>query len=80
MDQKTRKLMSMNKALHPRDVIDYMCQEKKEEEDSLAIKIALMHRYKDFIKKVLVWLFGFYGISTFEGQNAIYFDVLEQIG
>ena len=28
-------------------LIDYMCQEKKEEEDLQALKIALIHRYKD---------------------------------
>ena len=31
----------MLKALHPRNDIDCMCQEKKEDEDSLALKIAL---------------------------------------
>ena len=29
IDQIIRKLMTMHKALHPRDDIDYMCQEKK---------------------------------------------------
>ena len=29
MDKSTRKLMTMNKTLHPRDYIDYMFQEKK---------------------------------------------------
>ena len=48
MDQRTRKLMTMHKALHPRDnVADYMCQEEKEEEDLPALKTALMHRYND---------------------------------
>ena len=29
MDQKTRKLMTIRKTFHPRDDIDYMCQEKE---------------------------------------------------
>ena len=43
MDQRTRKLMTMQEALHPKDEINYMYQEKKDEEDSLALKIALMN-------------------------------------
>ena len=39
--------MTMHKALCPRDDIDYMCQEKKKEEESLALKIAWMYQYKD---------------------------------
>ena len=39
MDQRTRKLMTMHKVLHPR--------EKKDEEDLLASKTALMHWYND---------------------------------
>ena len=35
--------MTMYKVLHPRDDIDYMCQEKKQEEDTPALKIAGMH-------------------------------------
>ena len=35
----------MHKVLHHRDDIDYMCQEKKEE-DLLPLKIALMHQYE----------------------------------
>ena len=31
--------------------IDYMCQEKQEEEDLLALKIVWMYQYKDYIKK-----------------------------
>ena len=46
MDQRTRKLMTLHKALHPRDDVD-MWQEKKEEEDLLAYKIVSMHRYND---------------------------------
>ena len=45
MDQRTRKRMTTHKALHPRDDIDFMSQEKKEDEDSPAFKIASMHRY-----------------------------------
>ena len=38
----------MHKALHPRDdLTDYMCQEKKEEEDMLALKTVLAHQYND---------------------------------
>ena len=37
----------MHKALHSRDDIDYMSQEKKEEEDLPALKIAWMHQYDD---------------------------------
>ena len=29
MDQRTRKFMSIHKALHPKDDVDCMCQEKK---------------------------------------------------
>ena len=37
----------MHKTFHPKDDIDYLCQEKKGEEDSSALKIASMHQYKD---------------------------------
>ena len=42
--------MTTHKALHPRDDVDrlYMCQEKKEEEDSLAFEIESMYRYNDY--------------------------------
>ena len=46
INQRTRKLMTMHKALHPRDHVDYSCQEKKEEEDSPLLKITLMHQYE----------------------------------
>ena len=42
MDQRTRKLMTMHKALHPRDDVDRLYEE---EEDLLASKTALTHRY-----------------------------------
>ena len=38
MNQRTRKLMTMHKVLHSRDDVDYMCQEKKEEEDFPSFK------------------------------------------
>ena len=41
----------MIKALHLRDDIVYMSQEKKEEEDSPILKIAWMHKYENYIKK-----------------------------
>ena len=47
IDQRTRKLMTMLKALHLRDDVDYMFQEKREEEDLPALKTALMHQYND---------------------------------
>ena len=47
MDQRTRKLMTMHMALHPRSDIDYMSQEKMEEEDLFPLKIGLIHRYDD---------------------------------
>ena len=47
MDQGTRKLMAMHKALHPRDVADFMCQEKKEDEDLPSSKTALTYQYND---------------------------------
>ena len=33
MDQRTRKLMTMNKASHPRDDVDRLYVSRKEEED-----------------------------------------------
>ena len=50
MDQKnkTKKIMTMHKALHPRDDVDnYMYQEKREGEDLPALKTALTHQYND---------------------------------
>ena len=43
---KDRKLMTILKALHPRDDIDSMCQEKKREKDS-----STLHQYKDSRRK-----------------------------
>ena len=46
MDQRTRKLMTMPKALHPETMLtDYMYLEKREEEDLPASKTPLTHRY-----------------------------------
>ena len=42
MDLRTRKLMTMHKALYLG-----VCQEKKEEEDLPALKRALTHHYND---------------------------------
>ena len=38
--------MIMYKALHSRDDVDIMCQEKKEEEDLPVFKTVLTHQYK----------------------------------
>ena len=53
MDQRTRKLITMQKALHPRDDIDRLYVSRKEGgnasiEDSI---YALIQRLKDNIKK-----------------------------
>ena len=40
IDYRTRKFMTIHKTLHRRDDEDYMYQEKKEEEDSLVLKVA----------------------------------------
>ena len=41
IEQRTGKLMTMDKALHPRDEIDNLyVSKKKDEEDSPALKIA----------------------------------------
>ena len=47
MDQRTRKLMTMHKALPPRDDFDRLYQEKKEEEDLLVLKTVLTRQYND---------------------------------
>ena len=48
MDQRTRKLMTMHKALHPRENVDRLYVSRKEgEEDLPASKTALTHRYND---------------------------------
>ena len=38
--------MTMDWALHQRDDIDYICQEKKDEEDVPTLWIAQMHIYE----------------------------------
>ena len=46
MDQRKRKLMTMHKALHPRDDVDKLYVPRKEgREDSPASKTALTHQY-----------------------------------
>ena len=48
MNQRTRKLMTMHKALHPRDDVDRLYVSRKEGEDDLpALKTAFTHRYND---------------------------------
>ena len=48
MYQRTRKLMTMHKALHPGDDVDrHMYQERREEEDLPALTTALTHRHND---------------------------------
>ena len=47
-----RKLITLHKALHPRYDTDCKYQEKKEEEDSPALKIAYIYqRLEDYIRK-----------------------------
>ena len=45
MDQRTRKLMTMHKALHLRDNTDRLCVTKTRK------KRTHLHQYKDYIKK-----------------------------
>ena len=45
MDQRTRKTMTMYKALNPRDDVDRLYVSRKE--DLPALKTALTHRYND---------------------------------
>ena len=48
MNQRTRKLMTMHKALHPRDDVNRLyVSRKRREEDLPALKIALTHLYND---------------------------------
>ena len=47
MDKKTRKLMTMHKALYPKDDIDFIYLRKNEEEYSPTLKIVWMHQYVD---------------------------------
>ena len=55
MDQRTRKLMTMHKALHPRDDVDRLYVSKKEGGRGLACiedsVDALITRLKDYIEK-----------------------------
>ena len=47
MNQGTRKLMTMHKALHPRDDVDRLYGGKKEEENLPIFKIASMPLYNN---------------------------------
>ena len=48
MDQRTRKLITTHRALHPRDDVDRLyVSRKREEEDMPALKTAFTHRYND---------------------------------
>ena len=48
IDQRTRKLMTMHKALHPREDVNRLYVSRKGGgEDSPALKTALTHRYND---------------------------------
>ena len=48
MDQRTRKLMTMHKALHPRDDVDRLYMSRKEGGRGLAaMKTVLTHQYND---------------------------------
>ena len=40
--------MKMHKALHPRNDVDSMYQEKKEEDDLPVLKVAWIHLYEDW--------------------------------
>ena len=42
-----KNVITMHKALHPKNDIDYICQTSNEEEDSPVLKIASLHQYKD---------------------------------
>ena len=44
IDQRTRKLMTMHRALHPKDDMDRLYVLKKEEEDSPALMLSSMHQ------------------------------------
>ena len=50
MEQRTRRLMTMQKVLLPRDDVDRLYvpkKKKKEEVDLTALKIPLTHQYND---------------------------------
>ena len=49
MDQWVKRLMTIHNSLHPRDDMNYMCQEKKEEKNLLALRISSMYQNKDSI-------------------------------
>ena len=47
MDQRTRKLVTVHKDFHLRDDIVCICQEKNEEENLPALKIALINQHAE---------------------------------
>ena len=48
MDQRTRKLPTMRKALHPRNDVNRLYVSRKKEEENLPpLKTAWTHRYND---------------------------------
>ena len=52
MDQRTRKLMTMHKALHPRDNVDRLYVSRKEEGKGLAsIEDRLIQRLENYIER-----------------------------
>ena len=51
MDQRTRKLMTMHKELHPRDDVDRLYVPRKEEGRGLASVETSIHRLEDYIEK-----------------------------
>ena len=52
MDQRTRKLMTMHKALHAIDDVDRLfISRKKQKEDLPALQTALTHQFNDYIEK-----------------------------
>ena len=52
MDQRIRKIMSMHKALHPRDAVDRLYMSRKEEKDDLPdIVYTSIQRLEDYIEK-----------------------------
>ena len=60
MDQRTSKVMTMHKALHPRDDVDRLYVSRKERERGLAniedTVDASIQRLEDYIEKHEQWL------------------------
>ena len=51
MDKGTRKLMTMNKALHPRDDVDRLYMSRRDGGSGLASVDASIQRFEDYIGK-----------------------------